>query len=620
MILGFSSWSATPAFWRFRQLGLTCLSPALRIHRMTELFARLPQGVDLKMARAELEAVYAGIKREHPEAYPAEADFHVTAVPLRHELVSGARTMLLVLMAASVLVFIIACSNVANLILARSVRRQNELAIRSALGATNMDLRRVLLADSLVLCAAGATAGIWLAGPLVEVLAKYAARYSVRALDLELDASAVWVAGGLAMLAAVLLAFLPRLPSPSRPQGLAANARTTGTSRKLKTFAVVQIAASFVLVAAASAAVTTLLAMQEARARFETRHVLAINVPVMRGNRTSAELLEQNVRTLQEIRALPGVRNVAFSNTVPWRDQNFMFEFAPDGRPAAANEKPQRTGMEGISPGFFATLGLPILEGRDFIDTDVNGPDVVIVSETLARQLFPNGRAIDHKIVWTDPMFQFGGGAPNPGRIIGVVPDIDNANLAAHPTMTVYRPTFSGGRLLVDVQGDPYRLLQPISGILRKLPDQPVERASTLEDIRAEVLSPARLNTIVSGVFAGVALLIAIVGVGGVLMFLVSSRTRELGIRLALGSQPRGLLLGVIGEGVVLALAGLALGLLCGYTLAQVGASLVAELKPPGMAALAESALVLLLAAATAAALPAIRAARVDVMQALRSE
>ena len=291
-----------------------------RMHRMTDLFARLPQGVELKTARTELEAVYAAMKREHPEAYPAGADFHVTAMPLRDELVSSARTMLLVLMAASVLVFIIACANVANLILARSVRRQSELAIRSALGATRMDLRRVLLAESVVLCAAGAAVGMWIAGPLVTLLARYAARYSVRALDLNLDASALWVAGGLAILAAVLLAFIPRLPSANRSHAFelaAGNSRMTGTNRKLKAFAVVQIAASFVLIAAASAAISTLLAMQAVRARFETQHVLAIDTPQMRGNLTPQEFAALNRQALQDIRALPGVRHAAFSSTVP---------------------------------------------------------------------------------------------------------------------------------------------------------------------------------------------------------------------------------------------------------------------------------------------------------------
>ncbi len=164
-----------------------------RIHRMTDLFARLAPGADLETARAELDSVYRTMKQDHPDAYPARTDFRISAVRLRDELTSGARTLLLALLAASVLVFVIACSNVANLILARTVRRENELGIRAALGAGTMDLRRILLAESLLLCVAGAGMGMLIARPLVAVLARYASRYSVRALDLTVDASMLWV-------------------------------------------------------------------------------------------------------------------------------------------------------------------------------------------------------------------------------------------------------------------------------------------------------------------------------------------------------------------------------------------------------------------------------------------
>jgi ABC-type antimicrobial peptide transport system permease subunit len=230
-------------------------------------------------------------------------------------------------------------------------------------------------------------------------------------------------------------------------------------------------------------------------------------------------------------------------------------------------------------------------------------------------------------VLWTDPLLQFAPGAlPLPRRIIGIVPDLDNTNLVPKPTMTVYHPfdqdQFNvGGRLLVDARTDPYALVQPITRIIRELSaDQPVEHANTLEDIRAEVLSPERLNVMVSGVFAGVALLIAVVGVAGVLAFSVSGRTREFGIRLAVGSEPRHLLMRVIAEGLAMAMGGLALGLASGFWLTQLAGSLVGGLKMPGALPLAGSALVLLLAAVTAAAIPAARAARVDVMQALRAD
>lgn len=184
-----------------------------RIHRMTELFGRLAPGATLEQARAELRTAHAAIMKEHPEAYPAKADFRIDAVLLRDQITSRARTVLWVLLAASGLVFVIACSNVANLILARTIRGEGELAIRAALGANAVALRRVLLAESLLLCGAGAALGVLSAGPIVTILARYASRFSVRALDLTVDSSMLWVGAGLAVAAAVLLAFVPRLPS-----------------------------------------------------------------------------------------------------------------------------------------------------------------------------------------------------------------------------------------------------------------------------------------------------------------------------------------------------------------------------------------------------------------------
>ena len=209
--------------------------------------------------------------KAHPESYPKKGDFRIDAVQLRDQIASPARTVLLVLLAASALVFIIACSNVANLILARSVRREGELAIRATLGASAGALRRTLLAESLLLCGAGAILGVALARPMVALLARYAARFSVRALELTVDASLLWVGVGLALAAAVLLAFVPRLPSAEAAGGLGVTSGgvriTSGTNRRLRLFAVTQIAASFVLLAGAGMLLTTLFALQAARTR-----------------------------------------------------------------------------------------------------------------------------------------------------------------------------------------------------------------------------------------------------------------------------------------------------------------------------------------------------------------
>src|SRR5438552_1235167 len=256
-----------------------------REHRMTELFGRLSPGADLERARAELRAVHGAILKEHPESYSAKADFRIDAVRLRDQITSRARTVLLVLLAASTLVFVIACSNVANLILARTVRREGELAIRAALGASPGALRRTLLAESLVLCGAGAALGVLSARPMVAILARYASRFSVRALDLTVDATLLWVGAVLAVIAAVLLAFVPRLPSADTSHGFGlsnGSLRITGsTSRRLRVFAVTQIAASFMLLAGASMLLTTLLALQAARTGLDTQHVLAVNVSVV---------------------------------------------------------------------------------------------------------------------------------------------------------------------------------------------------------------------------------------------------------------------------------------------------------------------------------------------------
>jgi putative ABC transport system permease protein len=603
-----------------------------RIHRMTELFGRLAPGADLEAARAELRAVHGAIVHEHPEAYSAKADFRIDAVRLRDQITSRARTVLLVLLAASALVFVIACSNVANLILARTVRREGELAIRAALGAGAGALRRTLLAESLLLCGAGAALGVSSARPMVAVLARYASRFSVRALDLKVDASLLWVGAVLAVVASVLLAFVPRLPSAdgSRGFGLSSGGvRITGsTNRRLRIFAVTQIAASFVLLAGAAMLLQTLLALQAAQSGFDTHRVLAIDVPVMSQGRTPDQVLAFYKDAMRRIAALPGVDRVAVGTTVPWRDAgNFGpgFEFSADGHVRAPGEEDPRARFRTVSPGFFAALGVPILAGRDFTEADRRGGEpVVIVSQSVAERMFPHQDAVNRHVMWTDPIMKFIDVSPAPRRIVGVAADVDDENVVPGPALSVFHPLeqeIGGGRLFVHARTDPYALVAPITRIIRGLSaDQPVERAATLEDVRAEVLSPDRLNTLVFGGFAAVALAIALVGVAGVLAFSVNARTREFGIRLAIGSQPGHLLAGVIAEGAVMAAAGVVAGAAGGFAIARVAGSYVQDVHVPGLIAVVGSAIVLLAAAVVASVLPAARAARVDVMQALRSD
>jgi len=603
-----------------------------RVHRMTQLFARLGPGTDLKSASAELRAVYGAMIKQHPEAYSTKADFRIDAVLLRDQITSRARTVLLVLLAASALVFVIAVSNVANLVLARTVRREGELAIRAALGAGAGALRRTLLAESLLLCGAGAALGVLSARPMVAILARYASRFSVRALDLTVDASLLWVGAALAIVAAVLLAFVPRLPSAETSHGFgisSSSPRIAGsTSRRLRAFAVTQIAASFVLLAGAGMLVKTLLALQAAQTGLDTRHVLAVNVPVISYERTPEQIAGFYKETIRRITELPGVDRVALGTIVPWRDAGTFgpgFEFSADGHVRGPGEEDPRARLRTVSPGFFAALGVPILAGRDFNDADRReGEPVVIVSQSVAQRMFPNQDAVNRRLKWTDPVMKFIDISTAPRRIIGIAADVEDEHVVPGPALTVYHPfeqmPIWGGRLFVHTHTDPYALVAPITRVIRGISaDQPVERAATLEDIRAEVLTPDRLNTVVFGGFAAVALAIAVVGVGGVLAFSVSGRTREFGVRLALGALPRHLLADVMTEGAVMATAGVVTGGVCGFALGQLAGSYFEAVRMPGAVVVAGSVIVLLAAAVIASVLPAARAARVDVIQALRS-
>jgi putative ABC transport system permease protein len=602
-----------------------------RVHRMTELFGRLAPGVTIEQARADLRTVYANMMARHPEAYPKEENCQISAQLLRDQITSGARTVLLVLLAASGLIFVIAVSNVANLILARSVRREGELAIRAALGAGTARLRRALLAESLLLCGAGALLGVLSARPMVAILARYASRFSIRAQDLTVDSSMLWVGAGLAILAAILLAFVPRLPSATSSQGFGLTSGgvriTGGTNRRLRIFAMTQIAASFMLLAGASMLVKTLLDMQNAHTVLDTRHVLAINLPVDSYGKKQDQINHFYDEVVRSTAALPGVDHAAAGDSVPWRERyDLRLQFSADGHVDAPGEGDPRAQYRTITPGFFATLGVPLLEGRDFNDLDrADQEGVVIVSHSLAQQMFPGRDPLNRHVWWSDPVLKFIDMKSTPLRIVGVVPDIDDQHVIQMPTLTIYTAMdqrgFFTGRLLVHTQGDPYALVTPIVKMVREMSaNQPIEKAATLEDIRAEVLTPDRLNSVVFGGFAIVALAIAIVGVAGVLAFSVSARTREFGIRLAIGSQPSRLLAGVIREGALMGVAGIVAGAGLGYLLARLAGSYLLDMKMPSPLPVVASAMILLIAAVAASALPAFRASRVDVIQALRSE
>jgi predicted permease len=602
-----------------------------RTHRMTEVFARLAPDATLEQARAELGTRYAAMLADHPDVYKPSERYSIGATRMHDQINSRANTVLWVLFAASGLLFGIACSNVANLVLARTVRREPELAVRAALGASTAVLRRSLLAESLVLCGTGVAAALLLAWPMVQIIGRYAARFSVRAQDLQLDFSLVVFGIGLALVAAVFLAYIPRLPGgkASLAAGLSNMRSTSGSSsRRLRMFAVLQITASFLLLTGAAVLMRTLYTLEQTRPPFDRSHVLAVNLPVMNYGRTPEQVRDFYHEVERRVGALPGVSSVASGFSVPWRDEQGLdinLMFAADGAARPNGLDDWRGKYRVVSSNYFETLGVPLVEGRGFRDSDKEGTErVVIISQSLAKALFPNGDAVNREMHWTDPVIKFIGLSAEPRRIIGVVADVDDENIIPAPAMTIYQPTDQEGwygRLFVRTQAEPYSLVPAITRTIHEISaEEPVEHPSTLEDIRAEVLTPDKLNAVVFGGFAAVALLISVVGVAGVLAFSVSGRTREFGIRLALGAQPRDIMNDVLLQGLRIAGIGLAAGLVFGVACTRFIAGRVADVHMPGVLSFSLSALVILAAAVAASAIPAARAARVNAVEALRAE
>jgi predicted permease len=432
------------------------------------------------------------------------------------------------------------------------------------------------------------------------------------------------------MTAAVLLAYVPRLPSPHAPAGLglaSGSVRITpGTNRRLRLFATTQIACSFVLLAGAGMLLATLVTLQTANTGYDMRQVLAFDIPTSAtgAGLGDAKLLNFYQEATRRIGQLPGVEGVAVGSFVPWRDAGSFgpgVQFTVEGYTPADGEENPRARFRIVAPRFFAVLGVPLLAGRDFTDDDRGGSELVsIVSQSVAQRMFPNGDAVNRHLMWTDPYF----GRPVPRRIVGVVADVDDENVMRESAMAVYQPVRQigvAGRLFVRAAGNPYALVPAVTRVVREISaDQPVERAATLEDVRADVLSPERINAFVFSGFAGIAVLIAVVGVAGVLAFSVSARTREFGVRLAVGCTPRHLLAQVLSEGAAIAAIGIVAGAAGGFALARVAARFFVNVQLPGALPVLGSAAVLIGAAVVASLMPAARASRVDVLQALRSE
>ena len=602
-----------------------------RTHRMTEMIARLAPGATVEKAKAEVAAIRARVQADNPDSYDPGSGYRVTVIPFQEVLGEKARLTLWLLMGAAAFVLVISCANVANLTLMRSVRREHELVVRAALGAGTSRLRRLLLVENLVLATMGAVLGLLLALGGVRLLISLAERYSPRANEIQLDGAVLAFTLTLTVLVAILLSFAPSLAKEGALGTLVAagvNRATGGLKRQRlqRGLVVAQIAVSVVLLTGAGLLTRTMLMLSEVNTGLNAEQVLTMEVPFDFGSRsdTVAKALFERMRL--EIGALPGVKEVAVGSTMPLRSNQFQLEVKADGRPLASGEAIPRAEFRTAGPEYFRAAGIPLVQGREFASTDRAGtPLVVILNKTLAEQLFPGRDPIGQRVAWTGDVLRFIGVSGEWRTVVGVVGDTKDGGLDAPPVGVVFQPLmqealFSGG-LVIRAERDPVALIPAATRLVRGIvPQDPIENVLTVPQIRDQSVAPRRLNAVLVSSFGGLAVIIAAVGIAGVLAFSVSSRTKEIGIRMSLGADSGRVQRMVLMEGGVLLVIGLVLGVAGALIASRLIRGLLFGVAPNDPVTLAAVAVMMVVVGIGACWLPARRAARIHPAVAMRGQ
>ncbi len=606
-----------------------------RVHRMTEVFAKLAPDATVEAATAEMVAISARIHTDYPEAYDAGSGFGVSVTPLKTQLTSRARPTLLLLLGTAFLVLIIACANLANLTLARVLRRDHELAIRVSLGGSRAALRRELLVESLVLATAGAALGLLLAFVSLDLLVTFASRFTSRASEIALDGSVFGFTLLAAVAASVFFTLVPSLPDGESVGAALSQAGTrsttgSGAKRAQRGLVVAQIGMSFVLLIGAGLLVRTMLHLNRVDPGFETAQILSMDIPANTAGRGPAEIRDQYLSILADVGTLPGVEGAALTSAIPLTGRggfSTVLEMDVEGHEPAPGAPSPRADFRVVSPGYFGLMGIDLVQGREFVSTDLeDAQSVVVVNASMVRTYFGDRDPVGQRILWTDATVKFIGLKPEWRTIVGVVADTRDVGLDAEVGPVIYNPyrqvtPFFTNSLVVRVSGDPNAVVPDVrEAILGHDPDQPIANVATIADLGAESVAPRRLNTMLLGAFALLALVIAAVGIGGVLAFSVGSRTREFGIRSALGAARHQVWSGVVAEGAVLAGLGVVLGSVGAVVLTRFMAGLLVGVPALDPVTFVAVGLLLGGVAMVAAGVPAWRAAEVSPMEALASD
>jgi putative ABC transport system permease protein len=602
-----------------------------RTHRMTEVFGRLAPNATVEQARAEIARIGTNVRADHPEAYEKAARYDITVSPLRLALNERASLTLWLLMGAATFVLLIACANVANLTLMRGVRREREMLVRAALGAGSWRLRQLLLAENLMLALIGGALGVLVAFAGLKLLVGFASQLTTRADEIRVDGLVLFVGLLTSIAAAIVLSFVPSvgdegsLAAPMVAAGRRSTA-TRGRQRLQHALVIAQLAVCMVLLTAAGLLVRTLTKLNSVETGVRAENVLTLEVPIETNALDQPAKLAMYERMRDGIATLPGVQVASIGSNVPLKSTYFVLELKAEGRALSSGEATPRATYKTADPAYFDAAGIPLLKGRAFASTDRReSAKVVIVNKSLADKLFPNQDPIGKQIAWTGEVLKFIPVTGDWRTVVGVVGDTRDQGLDTDPTPTVFQPIAQeeifSGVLVIRTRNDPNLLRAAVLRTIRDpYPRQLIENVATLDEVRDATVAPRRLNAFFIASFGGLAMIIAMVGIAGVLAFSVSARTQEIGIRMSLGADASRVLRMVLGEGGVLLAIGLAVGLTGALLTTRLLQGLLFGVAPDDPVTLGGVAFLIGAVGIAACLLPALRAAKVDPAIALRAE
>jgi putative ABC transport system permease protein len=585
--------------------------------------ARLAPASSVQSAQAEMDTLAVQYRRENPKFPDADPSLVIHAGNLREEIVANSRTAVLIVFGAVGLVLLIACGNVASLQLSRAVGRKREIAVRIALGASRGSLVRQLLTESCMLALLGGALGAFAGSWGTRLLTSIAEGSLPRAREIHTDPLVLAFTMVTSMVAGVLFGLAPALETscPDLNAVLRAEGRGTSSGRQnhatRNLLVVFQVALSTVLLMGAGLLVHSYLQLP-ARPGFELRNLLTMTVALPPTRYASSTQMAAFFDELvKRVRTLPGVRAAAVTSALPVNPTRFS-PALPEGQPQVDLAERPIFNIQMFSPGFVDTMRVPLLQGREFTDHDgEHDPFVVMVNQSLVRRFWPNENPIG-KRVWV-------GRVANPMQVVGVLADVRNVNLAADPQPEIYLPfaqrPWAAMNLIARVQGDPHRFIPSIRAEVFAFDrDQPITAAKSMEEVLETAAARPRFTTWLLGALAATAVLLALVGIYGVIAYSTAQRTQEVGIRLALGASREDILRLVLFQGLALAGMGMAIGIAASLALTRLLASLLYHVTATDPLTFAAGTLLFLLVALAASLFPATRAMRVDPAVALRCE